>query len=180
MKILVLASASVLAFATPAFAQSNVSVIDQVGSQNAATLYQGTDNNASFIEQVSSNDTALVDQNGGDNVSFVKQSATEFVSGGNNAEIRMSGTDSLNITNQAGQGNYANVTFSPAQTGGLSLVSQDGARNRAIVANGDEGNVSIISQTFDDNYANVYQDGYNNLSSVTQNGAFNTANVTQH
>ncbi|MBB4087884.1 hypothetical protein [Sphingomonas carotinifaciens] len=182
MKILVLASASVLAFATPALAQtvSNQSYVQQIGNENAATVLQNDDTNVSQIFQASSNDTALVEMSGGNNQSLVLQQKTDFVSGRNDSQTRMSGYNGTSITSQSGEGNYANVTFSPASGDSSSLIMQDGKGNEAIVASGDWGNASVITQTFDENYANVYQDGYNNVSVVVQDGLANTANVTQH
>ena len=133
MKILVLASASVLAFAAPAAAQSgfpsNVSYIEQVGNANNATLLQSTDNAISLVAQQGSLESVQVEQSGATNYSQISQGVGAGGSSANRAVVLQSGTNGKSSVQQLGTSNYANVTFSPGSTNAYSLLTQGGTGN---------------------------------------------------
>lgn len=185
MKILVLASASVLALATPAFAQddragyNDVSYIEQIGSNNKAVAYQNGGTQGSTIEQLGSNDEALNELNGSNNTSVVLQQASAFVGGHNLSENRMVGSNDQNGVVQSGARNTAYTTFDQASSGTSSLITQDGADNAVDYTSIGTNNFSLISQTFDQNGATVVQAGANNVSYLAQDGLANNAGVSQ-
>ena len=61
-----------------------------------------------------------------------------------------------------------------------TIVSQDGAGNRARVDQSGSYNIAWIDQSGNANDAGITQDGYGNSAKIIQKGSGNRANITQY
>lgn len=194
MKILVLASASVLAFAAPAFAQSqvidvtqipttssNISAIDQVGNSNKAKVNQADMENRSVIVTNGDDNRAYVNMgidSGSNNISAISQ-GEEGASNKNLADVWINGKDNFSVVTQDGAGeNNAKITL--VGNNGVNYAYQTGYKNKATIDTtpASSNATSAVLQYGDNNTTTVALGGTDNYSAVVQYGNGNTGTVT--
>lgn len=169
-KLLIISVSALSLSAGTAFAQSNTSDVEQIGSSITATINQkinnGTSNSSTVYQGYAGNgdpaynSSATVTQIGGGNNSVISsgiqqndgyQTATVYQNASNG------GTQTSGIT-QSNYGNTANVT--------------------QITANSTDKQVSYVTQSGQYGLVTVSQGGPNDYSNVVQTGNYNNGNVS--
>lgn len=175
MKKALLASVSAAAlFATPAFAQSNQSTIDQSGTTSQA-----------YVNQQSVSSQATIEQDGQDDWASVQQGTVNANATGNKATVRQTGSGTASVpaidTPPAnyveGVSNYATVRQDGSN--GTVLVDQTGNNRADVTQQGGAGNYPGTLQTATVTQTSNPADGAQNYTSINQSGTSVDAVSTQ-
>lgn len=182
---------------TPQQAESNLALVDQLGTLNNAEVQQRWDNNESSISQ---DNSAAATSLG--NRSYQEQLANPNQSAGHTAIGVQYGDDNslIQLQEGPGSGNYAEANQGDGTTeatGAFAQQVQLGEQNEAyadqMLVNDvsfqeqiGTGNKAVVEQNLTgiasggDNYVEQYQDGADNYSKTTQAGNNNEAYQEQY
>lgn len=207
MRKLLIASVSVLALsAGAAFAQSpympgNSSGVNQIGSNNSATIEQALGTGSSNNSQVnqgyyswdpiggmsgytssSTNGVASVTQIGGNG--SVINSSIQQTDAGQHATVTQDGSAGGSQSSNIWQSTGSTASSPAGNSATLRQTTVGGGTQNSGISQENSGNIATVTQTTarstDYQQSSVYQGGANGLVTVTQTGPNDNSNVNQY
>lgn len=162
----------------------NVSILQQTGDENHATISQIGSNTSTVLQETllnAKNNNATISQNGSGNTEYTKQHQQAGITAAQNAFVTQVGNnDAATQIQGISYTGYNNATINQAGNSDIANQFQDGYNMDAIITQGGgDGNNGSQVQKGSYEQATLNQNGWSNIASQSQNGLNNSATIAQ-